>query len=443
MTEQDLGKEDIRHLSVPDKLRYLRDNFSDEIPDQVIHSTSPNNAFKVRRNWFQGVVATLERALDEGLVSNPDMEWRVNVFIRDYTSQEFKDKPLTEASDIDEANRIINLVLGEEHTVELDLLEKIHKENVKKGLELKESVTRTFDSPSYRRAIGVALFGQDKKVTTGPDGEIIEEDWSLEDIDRESDRLGEEQELHLRDEMARGLRLSIESLMEFFTTTEHPLLKTSNTNIDCILALTERFLASDAEMFEDWPVMITRARKQSEVLEGVRQLILKPVTSFYEHIEMNDDVWELQTDEMRGESGRDIEKWRELEKKRIEQGLPDCEEEEWVKVLLRVDSHLTQYIQDFVQETAEDRKSTISLASGLTKGGEKVVGQRALDSWQKEADELAEFSQKLLFARNLTEVLALIKSKYGEEADFRSFFQQLDPMEQLLGPESQTESDSQ
>lgn len=32
-------------LSIPDRLRYLRDNFSDEIPEEVIHGPSPNNAF--------------------------------------------------------------------------------------------------------------------------------------------------------------------------------------------------------------------------------------------------------------------------------------------------------------------------------------------------------------------------------------------------------------
>lgn len=48
------------------------------------------------------------------LVINPEMARRVEEFISGYTSQEFKVKPLTEVQDIEEANRVINLVLGEE-----------------------------------------------------------------------------------------------------------------------------------------------------------------------------------------------------------------------------------------------------------------------------------------------------------------------------------------
>lgn len=446
MAEQDIpggqSEDEIGRLSVPDKLRYLRDSFSDEIPEEVVHSTSPNKKFKVRKGWFQGVTATLERALDEGFVANHDIELQVKDFVEEYLSQDFKDKPLTEASDIFEANKIINLVLGEEHVLDIDQLAKVQEENIRHAAEFRESITRTFDSPSYRRSIGIMLFGEEKKKTVGPNGETVEEDWTQEDFDRESDRMDEEQELSCRDTMARGLRLAIESQMEFFSSTEHPLLQTSNTSIDLILAMTERFLASEVPLFEDWPSRITKEREQSEALEEVRQMILKPVTTLYEHIEVNDDVWELQTPDMRAVAG-DREKWRVLEWKRIKQGLKDRDEQEWIEILSRLDEHLTYYLKELTLKAVRDRRSTIDFGSRLARGGEKIVPQHHIQQMQTEADDLEVFSLEFVHAPNLIEALESIRKKYGQDADFRSFLQKLNWMEKLLEQETQTGSDSQ
>lgn len=104
--------EDLRKLPPKDRLRHLRDDWSDEIPDEIIHSTSPNKAFKVRVGWFQGVTATLEAALEQ--IDDPALEAEVTRFVNYYTSDVFKAQELTKASDIFAANRIINRVLGEE-----------------------------------------------------------------------------------------------------------------------------------------------------------------------------------------------------------------------------------------------------------------------------------------------------------------------------------------
>ncbi len=58
-------EEKLMRLPPKDRLRHLRDDFSDEIPNEIIHSTSLNKAFKVRVGWFQGVTATLEAALEQ------------------------------------------------------------------------------------------------------------------------------------------------------------------------------------------------------------------------------------------------------------------------------------------------------------------------------------------------------------------------------------------
>lgn len=87
MTEdlQPLTKEE-----VVDYLTHARDDWSDEIPAQMIHSDAQNNKFKVRKNWFVGVSAMLSNVLDENVIKNPEP---------------------TKKSDIDKANGIIDEVL--------------------------------------------------------------------------------------------------------------------------------------------------------------------------------------------------------------------------------------------------------------------------------------------------------------------------------------------
>ena len=46
-------------------LRGLRTGWKDEIPGKVIHSDAADNQYKVRRNWFTGVVADVENLLAE------------------------------------------------------------------------------------------------------------------------------------------------------------------------------------------------------------------------------------------------------------------------------------------------------------------------------------------------------------------------------------------
>lgn len=98
-------------VSVPDHLRFLKGEFSDEIPDEVIHF----NKFKVRRNWWVGLLGALQNGLADGVFSDPRARLEIENFTNFYLdSANFFDKPLTTQEDISRANRIINIALGED-----------------------------------------------------------------------------------------------------------------------------------------------------------------------------------------------------------------------------------------------------------------------------------------------------------------------------------------
>lgn len=89
-------------------LRRLRTKFSDDIPDKVLHGGD----FKVRRNWWQGVVGNLEIALNNGLVP-PGLRQETEDFLKHYTSEEFHNQPLTTTEDIGWVNSLLDRILGQ------------------------------------------------------------------------------------------------------------------------------------------------------------------------------------------------------------------------------------------------------------------------------------------------------------------------------------------
>ncbi len=52
-----------------EKFRYLRNNYSDEIPAALIHSFSENSLYKCRKAFLTPVNLTIQSALEEGLLS--------------------------------------------------------------------------------------------------------------------------------------------------------------------------------------------------------------------------------------------------------------------------------------------------------------------------------------------------------------------------------------
>ncbi|MDD5147284.1 MAG: hypothetical protein PHV63_01870 [Candidatus Daviesbacteria bacterium] len=94
-----------------DLIRY-RGGYSDEIPEEILHSTSPNNNFKVRKSWFQGLVAHLENGIVFGEITEPDTIRKVERGLRRFTSERFRQKVRTTRRDIQYANLLIELVTG-------------------------------------------------------------------------------------------------------------------------------------------------------------------------------------------------------------------------------------------------------------------------------------------------------------------------------------------
>lgn len=98
-----------------DHLRKLRNDYSDEIPTDIIRGGVPHEQikYKVRKNWWTSLVFGLERAHTKGLLP-PELETEVLAFIRYYGSKKFHKQPLTTALDIAAANELLNKILGNE-----------------------------------------------------------------------------------------------------------------------------------------------------------------------------------------------------------------------------------------------------------------------------------------------------------------------------------------
>jgi hypothetical protein len=92
-------------------LRKLRDQYSDDIPPVMVHSTAKNAAYKVRGGWWLLLDLVLEHAAAEHLF-RPEFAKQVETFADRVTRDEFGARPRT-ASDIAMGNRMIDEALRE------------------------------------------------------------------------------------------------------------------------------------------------------------------------------------------------------------------------------------------------------------------------------------------------------------------------------------------
>ncbi|MCB0169335.1 MAG: hypothetical protein KDJ97_02185 [Anaerolineae bacterium] len=89
-------------------LRKITDNFSDEIPNKVLHG---RGNFKIRRNWWSGAITDIELALNRGEISTELVE-ETKEFVNHYTSEDFHNQPLTTREDIQRVTRLIDRILN-------------------------------------------------------------------------------------------------------------------------------------------------------------------------------------------------------------------------------------------------------------------------------------------------------------------------------------------
>lgn len=98
-------------ITVPDpktrQLRLLMNAYSDEIPEELIESTSSNRYFKSRKNWFMAVVHALNSGIKSGEFQNQQLVGTINYFLNYTYSDQFREKKLITPTDIYLANSVI------------------------------------------------------------------------------------------------------------------------------------------------------------------------------------------------------------------------------------------------------------------------------------------------------------------------------------------------
>ena len=90
-------------------LNHLRNEYSDEIPNEIINSTSDNPLYKVRKAWFDNIIRVIhEMAMDYYFM---DDTTELDKFTSYYTSGEFQAR-LTTAEDISRGNEVLDYLLS-------------------------------------------------------------------------------------------------------------------------------------------------------------------------------------------------------------------------------------------------------------------------------------------------------------------------------------------
>lgn len=92
-----------------EKLRDLRDNWSDEIPTEILHSPG-RLQFKARKAWFQAIYAWIEIGLKKGFIDNEI----INAYedFHNYIGDSWLCERLTEKQDIKQGNKVLSAVIS-------------------------------------------------------------------------------------------------------------------------------------------------------------------------------------------------------------------------------------------------------------------------------------------------------------------------------------------
>ncbi len=90
-------------------LKFLRDDFSDEIPEKILHSPEGQQPYKVRKSWFQGVIADAASVIHYGYATDRTKK-RFEEFVKYYKSSD-PIKRLTTKEGIDKANSLLTSLI--------------------------------------------------------------------------------------------------------------------------------------------------------------------------------------------------------------------------------------------------------------------------------------------------------------------------------------------
>lgn len=107
----EIGSEIKTKKSFLEKLESLRDDWSNEIPEEEIHGYQNPGKYKVLKTWFTLVVSDLQFAVSQGEITDPKTIKKVNGFVKKFTSKDFHSQQRVTQEDIQRADKIINLAL--------------------------------------------------------------------------------------------------------------------------------------------------------------------------------------------------------------------------------------------------------------------------------------------------------------------------------------------
>lgn len=111
INEKTEEKEENYLQEIIEDLKILRNNFSDEIPKEIIRGGQGDNSlkYKVRKNWWMGVVDNISLIINENILPE-NISNQAKLFIEKFTDISFNQR-LTTVEDIAEANLMIEKIL--------------------------------------------------------------------------------------------------------------------------------------------------------------------------------------------------------------------------------------------------------------------------------------------------------------------------------------------
>jgi hypothetical protein len=92
------------------EINNLLDNFSEEIPVEMIDGSQEQRNYKVRTNWFTGIIHILEYAITRGILGTEFLP-EIEQFIKNFKSRRIEPSEIkTTSEEIDTGNNLLKKV---------------------------------------------------------------------------------------------------------------------------------------------------------------------------------------------------------------------------------------------------------------------------------------------------------------------------------------------